>query len=225
MPRRLIDLTTPIVTDHFRWKADRRELASHGPDSYVQASWIGLPCHAFTHMDAPRHFSSDGATLSELPLEACAGPAAVVDLSSIGPDEPVTAEAAEAASSHVRAGDIALLRTAWDLKVSIAEPAFWASAPYMTAGACRVLKARGIRGIGFDFPQDHCIRDLASGARKPALEENVTHVELLLAGIVMFEYLCNMAEIRRERVEFFGLPLKIPGSDGAPIRAVALEEG
>ncbi len=224
MAHRMIDLSTPILTDHFRWKAERRELSSHGPDSHVQASWISIPCHGFTHMDAPRHFAADGATTSDLPLEASAGPAAVIDLTAIGPDEQVTEAAVEAASGHLRAGDIALLRTAWDLKASIREPAFWSTAPFMTAGACRVLRARGIRGIGFDFPQDHCIRDLVSGARRPAFEENTTHVELLLHGIVMFEYLCNMSEIRNDRVAFFGLPLKIPACDGAPIRAVAVED-
>ena len=57
-----------------------------------------------------------------------------------------------------------------------------------------------------------------------ATEENTTHIELLLKGVPMFEYLCNMTEIRRDRVEFIGLPLKLPASDGAPVRAIALEE-
>ncbi len=41
----------------------------------------------------------------------------------------------------------------------------------------------------------------------------------------MFEYLCNMMALTRERVHFVGLPLKVPHCDGAPVRAVAFEDG
>lgn len=93
----------------------------------------------------------------------------------------------------------------------------------MTAEACRWLYSRGIKAIAFDFPQDLCIRDYVTGARVPALEENTTHVELLLKGIPMFEYLCNTAEIASNRVDFYGLPMKLPHADGAPARVIAIE--
>ena len=48
---------------------------------------------------------------------------------------------------------------------------------------------------------------------------------LLLKGVIMFEYLCNMNAITADRVHFIGLPVKIRGSDGAPVRAVAIQEG
>ncbi|WP_420393121.1 cyclase family protein [Acuticoccus sp.] len=224
MPRRFIDLSTPIRTEHVRWPVERREARSHGDGSYVQASWLGWPVHGFTHMDAPRHFDADGGTTSDVPLEACAGPAVVVDVSAVGPDEPVTEALIAGAGADVREGDIALIRSAWDTRASIDTAEFWTTAPYMTTEASRWLRARGVKGVGFDFPQDRCIRDLVTGAREPALEENVTHVELLLRGVIMFEYLCNMAAIVAPRVEFFGLPLKVPDCDGAPIRAVAVED-
>ena len=44
------------------------------------------------------------------------------------------------------------------------------------------------------------------------------------ASVLMFEYLCNMMEIRVPRPLFVGLPLKLPDSDGAPVRAIAIEE-
>ena len=120
--------------------------------------------------------------------------------------------------------DIVLLRAGWDRVESLDTPEFWTRAPYMTAEACRWLLARGIKAIAYDFPQDHCIRDYVTGERSPSFEENTTHVELLLKGIPMFEYLCNMNEIRQERVQFHGLPIKIPDCDGAPVRAIAIEE-
>ena len=39
--------------------------------------------HAATHMDAPRHFVDDGATIDQVPLEACFGPCTVLSVSGI----------------------------------------------------------------------------------------------------------------------------------------------
>jgi kynurenine formamidase len=40
----------------------------------------------------------------------------------------------------------------------------------------------------------------------------------------MFEYLCNMGALRRARNQVVGLPIRIPDSDGAPARVIAVEE-
>lgn len=225
MTRRIVDLSTPIRTGHFRWQVDRQNIKTHGKDgSYVQASWMGWPIHGFTHMDAARHFDPDGATTGEVPMADCMGSAVVLDLRHAKADAPITRDHVARAGEELKAGDIALLCTGWDRRASIDEPAFWSTAPWMSAEACRWLLGRGIRAIGYDFPQDRCIRDFVSGDRMPAREENTTHMELLLKGVTMFEYLCNLGDLTRARVEFIALPLKIPDCDGAPVRAVAIEE-
>ncbi len=224
MARRIIDLTTPIRTDHFRWRAERKQLQSHEAGDFAQVTWIGTTVHGFTHVDSERHFSLDGRTFDDVPLDRYMGPSAVVDVSAVGTNSAVTEEMVAHAGGHIVEGDIILLRTGWDTRESLEREEFWTTAPYMTAEACRWLYGRGIGAIAFDFPQDYCIRDYVTGARRPELEENTTHVELLLKGIPMFEYLCNMMEIVEPRVEFIGLPLKIPECDGSPIRAVAVEE-
>lgn len=224
MSRRIIDLTMPLTTDHFRWKVERRKLRSHAAGNVAEVSWISFPVHGFTHIDAPRHFSASGTTTDDLKLDSVIGTASVIDVRSVGANAPVTEEIVAGAGAHVRKGDIVLMRAGWDMVESAHTEEFWTRAPYMTADACRWLFARDIRAIAFDFPQDYCIRDYVSGARSPALDENTTHVELLLKGVPMMEYLCNMTGIRRDRVEFVALPLKIPDCDGAPIRAVAIED-
>ncbi len=60
--------------------------------------------------------------------------------------------------------------------------------------------------------------------KKPPLTDFVTHDVLLRSGIIMIEYLCNLASVKGSRVELFALPLKIPESDGAPARVIALED-
>lgn len=223
MAQRIIDLTTPIDADHFRWKVDRDLVRSHAAGDIAEVTRLGWVVHGFTHLDAPRHFSPTGFTTDDIALDTVMGEAAVVDISSIEPNAPVTGEMVRAAGAHVREGDIVLMRSGWDTVESIRTPAFWTRAPYMTKEASTWLLHRKIKAIAFDFPQDYCIRHLVIGDRQPALEENTTHIILLLNGVVMFEYLCNMMALTRERVQFVGLPLKVPRCDGAPVRAIALE--
>jgi len=45
--------------------------------------------------------------------------------------------------------------------------------------------------------------------------------ELLEAGIISYEGLCNLAMLPK-RFRFFGVPLKIRGGDGSPVRAFAI---
>lgn len=221
MPR-VIDLSTPIVTGHFRWPVERRLHKNHPADG-VQATWAGWIVHGFTHMDSPRHFVADGFTTDAIDLERVTGEAAVVDVSEVGAEAPVTEEVIAKAGAHVREGDIVLLRTGWDRQRSIATPEFWADAPWVTREAAEWLRARRIKAIGYDFPQDYCIRNFLTGKPRGSVEDHVTHDVLLRNGVIMFEYLCNLTAIPGERTFFMGLPLKLPDSDGAPARVVAVE--
>jgi kynurenine formamidase len=45
---------------------------------------------------------------------------------------------------------------------------------------------------------------------------------LLRNGVIMIEYLCNLRRIPGDRTPLVALPLKIPDSDGAPARVIAL---
>ena len=224
MQRRIIDLTTPISTNHFRWPVKRTTLKSHGKGDISEVTWMGWPVHGFTHMDAGRHFSPTAFTTDDIELEQTIGEAAVVDVSDVSPDSPITEQHISVSGNHIKDQDIILVRTGWDKVESIDAPEFWTRAPFMTTEACRWIYSKNIKAIAFDFPQDRCIRDLVTGDRTPAFEENTTHIELLLKGVVMFEYLRNMTEIKSDRTEFFGLPLKIPHCDGAPARAIALDQ-
>jgi kynurenine formamidase len=184
---RLIDLSTPVQTGHFRWDVERKLLKSHDTGA-GQATWAGWNLHAFTHMDSPRHV------------------------------------ALAAAGAHLRAGDIALIRARWDERADINTPEFWLHAPWITAEAAIWLRERGIKAIGFDFPQDYCIRFFLTGEKRPPLPEHVTHYHLLKQGIIMFEYLRNMGALRQARNQIVALPIRIPDSDGAPARVIAMEE-
>lgn len=221
---RIIDLSTPIRAGHFRWPTEQVLLKSFANGDFAQATKISVSCHAFTHMDAPRHFDPDGYTTDGMRLEQTIGPAAVVDVQSVGPNAPIRAEHVAAAGAHVQEGDIVLLRAGWDLHESIETPEFWTRAPWVEEDAAEWLYSRKIKAIGYDFPQDYCIRNLVLGDRVPSVEENVTHQVLLKRGVIMMEYLCNMTAIKAARCEVYALPLKVPDADGAPSRIIAIEK-
>lgn len=68
MPRRLIDLSMPVRTGHFRWPVERRLAKSHAEGAGSEATWAGWNVHAFTHMDNPTHMDPDGATTDDITL-------------------------------------------------------------------------------------------------------------------------------------------------------------
>ncbi len=218
----VIDLSTTIRPGHFRW-AVRQELQRTHAEHGVQVSWLGVVVHGFTHIDAPRHFEPEGDTSSQLDLNTVVGEAAVIDVSHLGPNTPIEATHLEEAGAHVRDGDIVLMRAGWDEVELIDTPAFWTRSPWMTREASEWLLTRHIRAIGFDFPQDYCIRNYVTGAPHGTYEDHVTHHVLLRRGVILMEYLCNLKRIPGRRTYLVALPLKLADADGAPARIVALE--
>ena len=224
MPRRLIDLSMPVRTGHFRWPVERRLAKSHAEGAGSEATWAGWNVHAFTHMDSPRHVDPEGATTDDITLGMTVGAAAVLDLSDLPENTAIEEGRIAAAGAHLRRGDIAILKTCWDERASIDTPEYWLRAPWMTAGAAEWLHRAGIKAVGFDFPQDYPIRFFLTGEKRPPLPEHVTHHRLLARGVVMFEYLCNTGALRAPRCEVVALPIRLPLSDGAPARVIAIEE-
>lgn len=222
---RIVDLSHPL-TEHWRWPVKVERVRRFEDGSVAQSSCFTAPAHAFTHVDAPVHFFPGAPSIEQVPLERLFGPAAVLDLRAVAPNQAVTADDLARAGAHLRAGDIALLMTAWPERRSVHEPAYWAEAPYLTRDAAEWLAERGIVACGYDFPQDYCIRILALGTPEEQARltraDNVTHDVLLPRGIPNIEYLRNLDRIGRARALFCALPLALVGSDGSPVRAVAI---
>lgn len=220
---RIVDLTMPMA-NHFRWPFERGKSGDFAKGSTFEIGWIRTSVHAFTHMDSQRHIMAEGFSLDDIPLERTVGDAAVVDLSPIAPNTPVDSALLAEKASHIRKGDIAVMKSGWDRVHSPFTPEFWTEAPHVTREGAEWLLARGVATVAFDFPQDWVIRLLARGEPPKPLAENVTHDVLLKNGVVLIEYLVNTVALSGPRTYFCALPLKIPESDGSPIRAIAWED-
>lgn len=219
---KIIDLSMPIGPGHLRWPVERGKKGDFADGDLFEVSWLRTTCHGFTHVDAPRHMVPGGDTIEALDLARVCGPAAVIDLSDIRPEEEIGPGHLERRAVHLRPGEIAMFRTCWDEQRDWTEGAFWRDAPWLSRDACLWLRERAPSACAFDFPQDWTIRLLLDGEVRP-IEEHVTHDLLLREGITLIEYLVNTSAVTGERTFLSALPLNLPGADGAPARVVAMD--
>lgn len=214
--RRIVDLSMPIDAHTPFYPGDPQPrvcaattIAREG----VNVLRLDLGSHTGTHCDAPFHFLAGGLKLDELPLERFVGPGLVVDCTAVAARAPITWELLE--SHPVEPGTIVLLRTGWDVRAT-ASTTF--DHPFLDGEACRQLLGLGVRTIGIDAinldetPLGELDRD-----RFPC------HDAVSRAGGVIVENLVNLGAVDFPDPWVSVLPLHVPGADGAPTRAVALE--
>jgi arylformamidase len=217
---RLIDLSLP-VKPHFRWPTEVYQIENY--EHGFRTTGARIRAHSFTHVDSPLHLVPGTATINEVPLEQFMGPAAVVDLTGKGDDEPITPADLDRAGGHVLPGDIVFLRTDLGRRYSWETAEFWERSPYLTREAAEWFLPRKPKVVGYDFPQDYVIREHFRG-EAPDPAKFVVHQTFLLNNILNVEYLTNLHEIRQSRFQAFILPLKLETAEGAPARVVAVEE-
>ncbi len=79
----------------------------------VNAQYIQTSNHMGTHLDAPRHFVTNGKTIDQLPLEWLYGPGVIVDLSDALDELGVFTPEMIEERVDVQNGDILFINTGW----------------------------------------------------------------------------------------------------------------
>lgn len=210
-----IDLTQPIHTGMPVYPGDPpvavRPRVTHATHGYA-ATWLELGTHSGTHIDAPFHFSAEGATLDNYPLARFFGPGVVLDLRSAGRelDEPAVRAAAEAAGG-LRPGDFAVLWTGWNAHFG---GDLMTEHPYLTAVAARALVEAEVSLVATDALNV----DPSTGDDFPV------HPILLQADVLIVENLRGLDVLGAGRAQFAFVPLALTGVDGAPVRAVGWKD-
>ncbi|WP_254536191.1 cyclase family protein [Halomarina litorea] len=199
-----MDHSTALAPPEFRTE---RTVAEDG----ARVTHFDAPTHAGTHVDAPAHVLDGGATLDDLPLDAFAGEAVVLDVPcesarELGPDDL-------RAGGEVRGGDVVLVHTGWGEKQGT--EAYY-EYPWLSASAAEWLVERGVKLLGTDTLSPDEPRSLRSDGG----ESYPVHRRLLEAGVPIAENL-RLSAVAGRRVEVVGFPLRIEGGDGAPTRFVA----
>jgi arylformamidase len=171
-------------------------------------SELSLSAHTGTHVDAPAHFIPGGAGVDALDLNVLVGPAFVVEVLDA---DVITAEVLE--SLKIPQGIKRLLFKTRNSRCWLQNnDSFDQDFVALTQNAARYLIDRGIQLVGIDYLS---VAPFENGVP--------THRELLGAGIVVVEGL-NLNGIEPGRYQLAVLPLKIAALDGAPARAILIDE-
>lgn len=215
----IIDLSMTVQPTS-RWPVEISTDRDFDRGHSYRSTSVRLPMHAFTHVDAPLHVEPGRESIDRVPLDRLSGPAALVDLTPLTPNQEIAPELLEARSHYARPGDILILKTCWDRQREPTGRQFWLDAPYLSEAAAAWLAQQPVKAVGFDFPQDYTIREIPQ--RHPPVSEMPTHHLVLRKGIYMIEYLCNLHLVEQNRVTLYALPLKVLGSEGACARVIAV---
>lgn len=205
----LLEPGIPIWPGNPPFELVRVQDIDRGESSNV--SRLSLGCHTGTHVDAPVHFVPGAAGVDTLPLALLTGPATVYAVELVPADEGhVTAAALQRA--NIPSGAIRVLLKTWNSELWKQGPhEFRADFAGISADGAQWIVDNKIGLIGVDY-----LSVAPKGAGRP------THEILLKAGVVVVEGL-NFSEVEPGNYDFYCLPLKLKGSDGAPARAVLIE--
>ena len=176
--------------------------------------------HTGTHVDALNHMGRQfrGQSIDTMPLTMFYTEGICLDLSHKGFRELIeTADLQHAlyeAGLELKLGDTVLIYT--DHYRRAFGTVDWDNGPGLSIEAARWLGEQKIAAFG--------VETMSPGVRK--ISNKQVHVICGEMGFTHYENMINLHQlINRGRFRFIGLPLKIRGGTGSPVRAVAVFEG
>jgi arylformamidase len=206
---KIIDISWPITAEMTAYKNEKSvtytALRTFEKDS-VRKTGITLDSQTGTHVDAPSHFIAKGATIDKVPLEQLVGNCVVLDMTSV--EECITADDLE--DYDLEGCDIVLFKT----QNSTHEPTapFDASFVYLDASAAVYLAELGVNAVGIDY----------LGIERGSANHEAHHI-FFESGIAVIEGL-RLAHVEEDAYFFVCLPLAVVGLDGAPARAILVDD-
>lgn len=172
------------------------------------SSRLVMGSHTGTHVDAPRHFIQDRMSVDKLPMEALVGKAYVAEVLTTA-----QISVSDLEKAGIPSGARRILFKTVNSKLIWKAREFQPDFISLSHEGAQWLVDRGIRLVGIDYLSIERFRSANHEVHRTLLDANVVILEgLNLTGVSPGEYtLCC-------------LPLKILGGDGAPARAVLIEE-
>ena len=208
---RVVDLTLPLASGE---KGIYIEPAQRLETDGWNATTMSLYSHCGTHIDAPVHFGVGSETIDRIAIENFTGPAWIADVRPIEPRALIEPHHLGAIPKGFKSGESLLICTGWS--AFYGQEQYRDELPRISAKLARWCVEKKVRMLGVEPPS---VADVNN------IEELTTiHQILFKGGVIIVEGLANLASLSRPKVTFIALPLKIVGGDGAPARAVAIEE-
>lgn len=209
--RRIHDVSVPVRTGGLIYPGnpeiaiDPQQALSKGDGANV--SRVSFGSHTGTHVDAARHFFDDGQTVDRIPLERLVGEAILIAFD----DELMSVGAADLERHDLGGHKRILIRTRNSGFVTDAD--FHRDYTYLAPDGAEYLVSKGVELVGVDYLS---IEQFHSGHHR-------THRTLLGSGVVIVEGLM-LGGVAPGEYDLVCLPLRLDGLDGAPARAVLIEQ-
>jgi arylformamidase len=209
---KIYDISVGISPDMPVWPGDHpvilEQFKAIEDGEIANVSRLEGTVHIGTHVDAPRHFIDGGASIEDLSLKILTGPVYVAELKK---NSVIDAEALEDAGIPPQTKRV-LLKTRnsklWANKVK----EFRTDYVGLNTKGAQWLVQRGVQLVGTDYLAIAVYDDLVT-----------THRVLLGSGIVVVEGL-DLRGVKTGHYLLYCLPLKLLGSEGAPARAILVDE-
>jgi arylformamidase len=207
------DISRTLSNDFAEWPGDEpfhyrltKEIAK---GAMANLGAVTMSIHNGTHADARFHFDSKGTSIEKAPLEVYLGRATVVDLaqnfSQSREKHLITLEDLRLHAEDIAATSRLLVKTdRWSDSTVFPE-----QIPVIAADVPGWLQKNGVKLLGLDLPS---MDEIDSKSLQ-------NHHALARAGIAIVESL-DLSDVAPGIYNFAGLPLKIAGADGAPMRAI-----
>ncbi|HEX6575818.1 MAG TPA: cyclase family protein [Gemmatimonadaceae bacterium] len=173
----------------------------------ANVSSISFGSHTGTHVDAAKHFFDDGETVDQIAPDLLIGPAILIEVD----DTLKSVGAADLKHHDLRGYKRVLIRTRNSALLS--DPEFHRDYTFIAPDGAEYLVEQGVTLVGVDYLS---IEQFHSGHHR-------THRTLLEKNVVIVEGL-NLSGVNPGEYTLVCLPLRLEGLDGAPARAILIEE-
>jgi len=208
----IYDISLPISGSLIVWPSDPEvkitQTSRLDKGDTATVSRLDLGAHTGTHVDAPCHFVPGGSSVDTLDLNVLMGPALVVHVLEADALSMDVLERLRIPPGTERV----LFRTRNSDLWARGEREFDEDFVAITEDGAHWLVENGVRLVGIDY-----LSVAAFGEPTP------THSVLLRAGVIAVEGL-DLSGIAAGVYQFVCLPLKIAGCDGAPARAILIDQ-
>jgi kynurenine formamidase len=163
-----------------------------------------------SHVDAPYHFSNQGATVDKMDLKYFIGNGLIIDVTHKNRKEEIPLDEIVKFEKQIKKADIVLFKTNWYKKAGTKE---FYDHPFLSKEGGEYLLSKGIKTAGIDAIN----LDNTGGTEFPI------HEMYAKAGGIIAENLANLDLVDFDSPFIIFLPLKLTGCDGSPVRAVAID--
>lgn len=210
MPK-VIDLTLPLSSGAKGISIEPVKLL--GIDGW-NATTLCLYSHCGTHIDAPVHFGIGNETIDTIEAERLIGPAWLADVRPIEPQALIEPQHLGAIVEKFKPDDSLLIRTGWSDYYG--QDKYRDGLPRVSIELAKWCVENKVRMLGVEPPSVADVNNIE--------ELTQVHTVLFKGGVIVVEGLANLASLSKSKVTFIALPLKIAKGDGAPARAVVIED-